>query len=438
MLRLATRTLLCLTLVAAARAGAQQDAGDSPRPIPLDEAVRQAQANSPQTVQARGAARVANANFKSAVAAFLPSVTLGEYAGKSAGSVYIQGVLINSTSDWNFSKGYNANLTIFDGGSRFLQYREAKASSDAAAQAAVVQAYAIALQVKQQYFAVLAAREAEAAAEQQLTEANAQLEVTEAKLAGGSASRADSLNSAVTVGQARLAVLKAQGALVTANTSLTRLVGGDHELTAVVADTAGIPAIGVDSASLLRMALEGPAVQQATRQAAANRSAWWMSLTRYLPSIGMGYSWNNNFANPNFILGGGSRAATHSTSLYISYSLFDNFRREANVVTADANADAANATLRDARLAARENLAQYLATFRTAAQTIDLQRLQIEAATENVAAKDAQYRAGAVGLVDVLTAQTALAQARQALIQARLDARTAKAQIEALIGKNLD
>jgi len=40
--------------------------------------------------------------------------------------------------------------------------------------------------------------------------------------------------------------------------------------------------------------------------------------------------------------------------------------------------------------------------------------------------------------VEVLLAQTALVQARQALIQARLNARTAKAQIEAIIGKDIE
>ncbi|MDE3129469.1 MAG: TolC family protein, partial [Gemmatimonadota bacterium] len=45
---------------------------------------------------------------------------------------------------------------------------------------------------------------------------------------------------------------------------------------------------------------------------------------------------------------------------------------------------------------------------------------------------------GAKTLLDVLTAQSTLATARQNLIQARLAARTAKAQIEALIGKDLE
>ena len=40
-------------------------------------------------------------------------------------------------------------------------------------------------------------------------------------------------------------------------------------------------------------------------------------------------------------------------------------------------------------------------------------------------------------MLDVLTSQTTLDQARAALIQARYDARIAKAQVEALVGRDL-
>ncbi len=439
-MRLSTRAVLIFLTAFAlpAAALAQQPAGAGPRPISLDEAVAQAQANSPITVQAHGSARIADANWKSSVAAFLPSVNVGQSAYHSGGANFFQGSLIPTSADWSYSKGYSLDLTLFDGGARILGYRAARASLSAASQNEIIQRYAVALSVKQQYFAVLAAREAEAAADQQLKEAEAQMAITQAKIAGGSASRADSLNSAVTVGQAKLAVIKAQGSLTTANSALTRLVGGGEELTAIPADTAIVPTISPDSAALVRLALEGPNVRQAEEQAHANHSSRWVALARYLPSLSVSYGYSRYYKSPHFIVGGGSLVNSHALYYSASYSLFDNFRREASVVTADANADNARAGLRDARLAARENLAQYLAQFRTATQTIDLQRLQIEAATENVAAKDAQYRAGAVALVDVLTAQSALATARQELIQARLDARTAKAQIESLLGKNIE
>jgi outer membrane protein len=48
-----------------------------------------------------------------------------------------------------------------------------------------------------------------------------------------------------------------------------------------------------------------------------------------------------------------------------------------------------------------------------------------------------RYALGASTLLDLLTSQTQLNQARQALIQARFDGRVARAQLSTLIGREL-
>ncbi len=415
-----------------------QGAGESgPVPISLEDAVQQAKATSPATVQALGQSRVANAQFKTRIAAFVPNVSFYEGTSRSEGLTYVQGVLLPTGGGWGNNRGYSASMTIFNGGQNILDFQAAKANLDAADQNQIIQGFAIELNVKQQYFAVLAAREAVAAAQQQVKEANGQMAVTAAQVAGGSKSRADSLASAVAVGVARVALVSAQGNLVTANTALTRLVGGAHEVTALPSDTGLVPSISLDSANLVDLALRGPAVEQAKHLASANRSNWWASLSGYLPSLSVSYSSGKSWHTDSFVLGGGTPGHSTYLSFGLGYSLFDGLRREAGVVQADVNRDNAKASLRDARLAARENIAQYYAAFHTAETKIELQQLQIESATENVAAKDAQYRAGAASLVDVLQQQSLLATARQGLIQARLDARTAKAQIEGIIGKDI-
>jgi outer membrane protein TolC len=48
-----------------------------------------------------------------------------------------------------------------------------------------------------------------------------------------------------------------------------------------------------------------------------------------------------------------------------------------------------------------------------------------------------RYRLGAATIVEVLTSQVSLDQAEVDLVQARLDVMLAKAQIEALVGREL-
>jgi outer membrane protein len=61
----------------------------------------------------------------------------------------------------------------------------------------------------------------------------------------------------------------------------------------------------------------------------------------------------------------------------------------------------------------------------------------VEAAEEDLRMQGQRYSVGGSTLLDVLASQTQLDQARRDLIRARYDQRVAKAQIEALIGREL-
>jgi outer membrane protein len=373
-----------------------------------------------------------------ALSQFLPSVGVSASAGNSNGATFFQGKLVPFQGDpWSYSKGYGANLTLFDGGQRWFNYRAAQANQRAYFENDILQRFNVALNVKQQYYAVLAARESEAAALRQLDQAEQQLRLTSARVRVGAAIHSDSLRGAIAVGTARLAIINARNNLRVANATLTRLVASTDEVTAVAADTSEVPRIELDSVDLVKLAEEGPGVRQATSGLEASRATKRATLTPYLPTVSMNYGYSTSKSSPTFDWGGGPASPSTSYRFSLSYTIFNNFGRELNLMSATVNAENAEATLRDARLAVRENLATYLGAFRTAQQTIELQLLQIAAAEEDFRAQQSRYALGSSSLLDVLTSQTALDNARTALINARLQARTAKAQLEALVGREL-
>ena len=97
----------------------------------------------------------------------------------------------------------------------------------------------------------------------------------------------------------------------------------------------------------------------------------------------------------------------------------------------------AEAQLRDARFLARQNLIQQLGALRTAEERIRIQQASVAAAQEDLRVQQQRYNLGASTLLDLLASQTTLDAARAALIQARQDYRVARAQIEAIIGRDL-
>ena len=249
--------------------------------------------------------------MRSAYGAYIPSLSLSSGSGsRSGGETFFQGKLVPyNGSPWSFSRGFSTSLLLFDGGRRWYNLKSAQANVDAADAGETSPRFNVALQVKQQYFAVLAARESESAARRQLEQAVEQLNSSTAKVRAGAATKSDSLRSAIQVGNANLALLTAQNNLRSANAALSRLVAAVDVVTASPADTAEMGHIVLDSASLTALALDGPSVHAAEAALVAAQSAKKASKTPYLPTLNSSYSLNGNNTSDSFDSGSGPRKA---------------------------------------------------------------------------------------------------------------------------------
>ena len=427
-------------LVAAALAavGGQAPAADSLYPISLDEAVRLAQRNAPAAVQARGQVRTSNSAVRSAYGAFLPSVNFSMGQTQSRGRRQGQeGTLVDYVARTSYSTGFTSTLTLFEGGRRFAELSQSRADVGAAEANEVSQQFNIALQVKREYYNILAARESEAAARAQLEQAEQQLRAATARVRAGAATMSDSLRSVIQVGNARLALLTARNNVRDASAALTRLVASDVTVTANAADTLDLPQTPVDSVALLQLAERGPAVRQAEAQSRAARAGVRVARSSYLPSVDMTFRRAGSGFDPYYGIGPGSLEYSRTLSFGLNFPVFNNFAREDQIVRANVQEDVADAQLRDARLLARQNLIQQLGALRTAEERIRIQQASVAAALEDLRVQQQRYNLGASTLLDLLTSQTTLDNARAALIQARQDYRVARAQIEATIGRDL-
>ena len=418
---------------------AQASADSVARPISLDEAVRLAQRNAPSAVQAAGAVRSNAAAVRTAYMAFIPSLSFSTGASKQGGDRFdSQGQLVPFTgATWSYSSGMNLNVQLFDGGSRFFDLKSAKANVSAAEANETLQQYNVALSVKQQYYGVLAAHESESAARAQLEQAQEQLKTASAKVAAGAATKSDSLRAVIQVGNAQLALLQARNALNIANASLTRLVATPFVVTAIESDTSESLALRTDSAEIASLALRGPAVQQAEEAQTAARAGVRNSLTGYLPTVSLTYNRGGNGLDSRFGWGDNRYAYSETMRFSLQFPFFNQGSREEQIVRSRVAEDNAQAQLRDARFLAQQQLTQYLSAFRTAEQRIQIQLASVAAAEEDLRVQQRRYSLGASTFLDVLNSQLTLNQARGALIQARFDARVAKAQIETLTGREM-
>jgi outer membrane protein len=416
-------------------------APDSARKISLDEAVRMAQQNSPDAIAAEGTERNSKAARVSAIGAILPSVTLSaghvvQFGG--AGTRLNQnGEQVTVAQQPTNNDGLTLNMILFDGGQRLYDLRTSNYQIAAAEANRIAVKYNVALGVKQQYYAVLAAIESQDAAVLQMAQAVEQFKVSVAKVRAGAATRSDSLRGVIQVGNAQLAMITAASAKEAADAALTRLVGSPVPVTADPASVQENMLALPDSAQLAILALTGPAVRQAQAGVDVAEESRKASKATYLPSLSANYSRTGSGTDPRFGFGSDPFSYSGRLAFSLSYPVFNNFQREQQVVLAKVAEVNAQATFRDAQLAAVQLLTQNIGAIRGASQRVAVQVASVAAAEEDVRVQQQRYNIGASVLLDLITSQAALATAEQALIQARYDYRIARAQLEALIGRDL-
>jgi outer membrane protein len=434
-------TPLAPMLLAVALSAAPADS--QPRPLSLDQAVVLAEQNAPQVIAALGEQRNSAAAVRSAVAAFVPSVSLNaasvRQSAAGTGRTEIQnGQVVQLPSEpWSANFGLSATLQLFEGGLRIFNLRQARGRESAARAHQLAQRYAAALNAKQQYFNILAARESQAAAGAQLDQAEQQLRTSTQRVRAKTATRSDSLRAVIQVRSARQAVIDANTALAVGNASLTRAVGTAYAVTA--GDSVELPEqpIAVEESTLVRLADQGPAVVGAAADLEASRSALSAAWSTYLPALSASYSRNANGAGGEPWPGGDNFGYSGVLRFSVSLPIFNQLDREQQLTAARVDEQNAIAALRDARLGARENLAQSLGAYRSALERITAGEATLEAAQEDLRMQQERYALGVSTQLDVLTSQTQLDTARRDLIRARYDAHVARAELEALTGRDL-
>ena len=443
--------ILSLTLVAAPLL-AQQPAdttvprtlGPAPARITLAEAIRRAQVSLPSVVQARGAARSADVQKRSAYGEFLPNVTLSGNMGGSNGesrvdvydslSKQVNPVVVTRSSR-NVGANLNASLDLFTGLRRGADVAAAKATEHSADAGLVNANFQAQLQVTQAYLDALAGRQTVDVRIASVRRAQEQLKVSIAKLHAGSATRSDSLRSEVNLGNARVALITAEITQATAEATLGRLIGSDSRVEAIddsayyrpgLIDTAGVRAEALD---------QSPQVTSADAAATAARAQVRAAYSAYSPSLTLSGTYSMSDNPPSF--SEAQLLKNRSLSLGLSWPLFNRFQREQTVATRQIAADNAEATAADARRQVGAGMTQQLATLAATRTRIEIANGSVQAATEDLRVVGERYRLGAATIVDLLTSQEALTQAEIDAVNARFDYLRAKAQIEALIGRTL-
>jgi outer membrane protein len=408
--------------------------------VTLAEAIRRAERVQPAVIRASADVRTAAAQRRNAWGAYLPRIS----ASSSGSDFFSEGparidpvtgeLTSGNSSTRSVSTSLSASLDLFTGFRRGAEMRAARATQTAAEASLIDARFEQALTTTNQFLDALAAAQLLRVREASVRRAEEQLKTAVAKLRAGSATKSDSLRSLVTLGTARLDQITTQTELASAEANLARLIGEPGRVRAAD-DSAFYRIMPVVDTQAIRTEAESksPRIQSAGANAAAARASARASRSAYWPSLTLAANtgWN------------GSRTTDYDLfnqrqlSLSLRWNLFDGFDRELTIVQRDAELDLAEATAADAQREVQAELTTRLAELDAALMRTEITQTSVAAATEDLRVQQQRYRLGASTIVDLLTSQEALNQAEVDVVNARFDYLRAKAQLEALIGRNL-
>lgn len=404
--------------------------GQDVRQLSLEEAIRLARLNNPQTVAAETQLSVASAGRLESYGAFLPSLTLNGVYGNSSNERFDQatGRLVSTS----YTAQTQVAWDLFSGFRRINGLRTSNArlaSGDADLREAE---FRTALTTTSLYYATAAARELVAVAAQRLERARQQEDFADTRLEVGTATRSDVLRAGLEVGNGELAVIDAESALRSARLALGRQIGTGGEVEPSVAALPESPP-ELPPAEVLaeRASVTSPLVVSAQADLKETSLARFNAYTNYLPTARLtgGVDWFSPTYPPE--------TRSWNMRLTVSLPVFNGFTREANVQRAGAAERIAEVRARDAELQARAAAVDAAQQIESAGRRVVIARRSVELANEDLRVQEERYQLGVATIIELQLSQVALAEAQVDFIRARQQLGVAIATLEAVLGLGL-
>jgi outer membrane protein len=491
----AAGSLLLGLLVAPAAVFAQAAPPASSRALSLEEAISTARAHNPNFLARQGDINVARWQVRSSTADFLPSVNASTSLGYTQPGEQRIGAVAFSDRPSYYSSDYNLSVSLELNGSKLLQPTVARANARATEQRVGGEEAALVSNVMQQYLSILQAQENVAQAEREVARTQEHVRLAQARLEVGAGTQLDVRRAEVQQGQAEIRLVQASNTQATTTLQLGQLMGttlqpgvqltsefavfdptwqaadlvqrslrNNPNLLAARAssDAARTGVRQAQSSFLPRLTLSTgvrgsvfsagdvtPLVNQQLGQA-RNQFEACQQQNRVLDAVGMPQNACANPStaefqqqlrqqieanNPNWPFD--YKRQPISASMTFSLPLFTGLQRQVQVAQAQTSARTAEFAVRAQELQLRTDVETGLRNLQTAYRSAEIQERVRATAAEELRLAQERFRFGAASSVEVTDAQTNLAEAERAQIDAVYSFHQSLAVLEALIGESL-
>jgi TolC family type I secretion outer membrane protein len=381
-------------------------------PLELAQIIDLALSNNPLTRTTWLQTRLSEATLGSVRSAYLPTVDLDASLTRSRSSLGTATTLSGPTLSLDY--------LLFDFGGR-------NAAAEAARQSLISADYShnqavqdVILSVEQAYYGYLDAKALLTAQEATIKERQTSLDSADARHRAGVATIADVLQARTALSQAKLTYETIDGNLHRLQGTIATLMGLPASTPFAVGDLpADVPAQQVSDAVealIARAVADRPDLAAARADVERARARVQVARAQGLPSIGAGASVGSVFTN-----GLNNHSTPYSAGISLRVPLFTGFRNTYDIRAAQIETELAAENARGLEQQIDLQVWTSYYALQTANQRLATSRDLLKDASESVDVAMGRYRAGIGNILDLLTAESALENARAEEVQARTD-----------------
>jgi outer membrane protein TolC len=403
------------------------------RSITLDEAVVISLENQPQIRARLGEYAAAKYRVDQALSTLLPQLTGSVSTSRTESSVMStssSGATTITPFSRQFGDTFSAQVQLsqllFDFGKTAASTDAARKLSEVALENVELQRQVLTQAVKREYTNINFSQRLIRVNEQALQRAELNLRSARGFFEVGTRPKSDVTRAEVDVANARVDVIRARNAERLARAALNTAMGVPVDTPTRVIDNLVYQPSSLDRARLMDEALRRrPESRQARLRAEAADAQLRRAFRDFFPDIsGVGaYGGLRTSLDENW-----------SATLSLSWSIFDGGNRIARHREAQANLEAAQATVRATDLDIHNQVEQVLITVNEADERIQAAQKAVESAQENFRLAQGRFDAGVGTILELTDAQLALTLAQNTEARALADYRIALYDLDRAVG----
>lgn len=411
--------------------------GERLRLVTLDEAISLAMKGNPALKAMKSSSEARQLAVGSARSHLLPHIKLEERFMRTNNPMYAFGSKLNQSritaSDFDPAllnepeeiDDYQTSITVEQAlfaPEAFVGLRMARQEAEASHEDLIRKKEEVALNVIKAYMNVVTARNYLDVAEKGLLDAEEHHRIAEARHGAGLGLYSDTLRTDVSVRQAEERKLRALKGLKLAGRTLSLLMGLDDPVTAMKTEP-DILAPGLEDSLEAALSRSDLRAMELRVDSAGNNVK--LRGAKYLPVVGVGGTWQLNSEDTAF----GSDAESYAVMAFMRWDIYDGGQRRAERLKAKAEHRAAQEYLEGLRKQVAFKVHEAYLELEEARGGLELAEARLRLAEESQRLIASRYENSLTTVVELMDAQSALNEARAAVVEKHNNYRIAAAEL---------